>query len=628
MKAESQRAIALAAARSGRFHEAAAAFEEALAIEPNHVAALINLGAVYQALRRLEPALERYGQALKLHPGSPEAWNNRGLILVELGRFEEALESCDLATSLRPAYAEAHNNRGAALQGLKRWEEALASHDEAIRLRPDYGKAHFNRGLALLELGRLSEAGSSLERAWQFNPAVEGLLGLMLNTRMKLARWEGLEGLVSELRTRLGRGELASQPFAVLSLIDAPDVQRRAAELWAARHCPPAGLPFVRRRPLEPGGPIRIGYFSADFHQHATSHLMAGLFEAHDRNTFHITAFSFGPDDDEPLTQRVRAAFDHFVDVRALSDAEVADRARELGIDIAVDLKGYTRGCRPGIFSARAAPLQVSYLGYPGTLGAASVDYLIADSVVVPPHLRGGYSEQVVTLPGSYQVNDAKRVRPDVGPSREALGLPSSATVLACFNHTYKINPEVFDTWMRILGACGDAVLWLLEDNPEASVNLRREAGLRGVDPQRVLFAPRCSTSEHLARHHQADIFLDTWPCNAHTTASDALWMGLPVVTRVGESFAGRVAASLLTAVGLPELAVDSAAAYERLVVSLVADRPRRLALRERLVVQRDSCELFSTTATARHLEQAFRMMVARRASGQPPAAIDVSASS
>jgi protein O-GlcNAc transferase len=624
MQAAAQRAIALAAAQAGRFEQAAEAFERALEAEPQHVPALINLGAVYQALRRFEHALQCYARALRLQPGSAEAWNNRGLILVELGRFEEALGCLDLAISLRPSYAEALNNRGAALQGLKRWDQALASHDAALRLKPDYAKAHHNRGLALLESGSLADALASLERAYRLNPALEGLLGLLLNTRMKLARWEGFADRVAELRQRLMRNEMASQPFAVLSLIDSPAVQRRAAELWAARQCPTLASALLPARPRAAGEPLRVGYFSADFHQHATSHLMAGLFEAHDRTQVHLTAFSFGPDDEDALTRRVRGAFDQFIDVRGLSDLEVAARSRDLGIDVAVDLKGYTRDSRPGIFAARAAPVQVSYLGYPGTLGAPLVDYLVADPVVVPAHLREAYCEQVVWLPGSYQVNDDKRPRAAHAPDRRALGLPESATVLACFNHTYKLNPEVFDVWMRVLKASADAVLWLLEDNREASANLWREAGRRGVDPARVFFAPRRPPAEHLARHLQADLFVDTWPYNAHTTASDALWMGVPMVTRLGDGFASRVGASLLHAVGLPELVASSVPAYERLVVELAKDRPRRQGLRERLLRAR-AAPLFDTGAKARQLESAYNLMAARHAAGEPVSALDLS---
>ncbi len=622
--AEAQRAMALAEAQAGRFEKARVALERALEVNPRDAPTLVNLGAVHQALRQFDQALDRYGQALSLNPGSPEAWNNRALVLVELRRYPEALESCALAISLRPEYAEAHNNRGLALNGLRRWDEALLSFNSALRHKPHYAKAHHNRGLALLELNKLEEALSSLERAFEAAPSIEGLHGLLLNTRMKLARWAEFDSQVAHLGERLMKGELASQPFAVLSLVDSPSLHRRAAELWVRRECPSPSPDALPARPRVPGEPLRIGYFSADFHHHATSHLMAGLFEAHDRARFHLTAFSFGPDDDKPLARRVRSAFDRFLDVRALSDEQVAQQARELGIDIAVDLKGYTRDSRPGIFAARAAPVQVSYLGYPGTMGASFIDYLIADATLVPEGLRQAYAEQIVLLPGSYQVNDRLRLAAEELPTREQLGLPAVGTVLACFNHTYKLNPEVFGAWARILRACRDSVLWLLEDNEEASRNLRAEAERRGVNSERIVLAPRIPTPEHLARHQQADLFLDTWPYNAHTTASDALWMGVPVVTRLGQGFPGRVAASLLVAAGLPELVTLDTRAYESMAIELASDPIRRQTLREKLLESRDRTALFDTEGTARHLERAFLIMAERHAAGQVPALIDL----
>lgn len=611
LRSEAQRAQALADARAGRFEQARLAFERALELEPRNVSALVNLGAVHQAMGQFEQALSRYAEALRLEPGLPEAWNNRGLVLLELRRHEEALRCCDLAISLRPDYPEAHNNRGVALQGLGRWNDALASHDAALHWKPKYAKAHHNRGLVLLELGRPAQALPSLERALALHPNAETLHGLVMNTRMKLARWDHHADRVADLQARLMRGELASQPFAVLSLVDSAQLHRQAAGLWAARHHPkidPAKLP---RRARLPGDRIRIGYFSADFHCHATSHLMAGLFEAHDRNEFEIVAFSFGPDDGHPLTHRVRSAFDRFIDVRSLSDVQVALLAREQGIDIAVDLKGYTRDSRPGIFAARAAPIQVGYLGYPGTLGAPLLDYLLADATVIPDGSRSAYTERVIWLPGSYQCNDALRQVADETPSREALGLPLGGAVLACFNHTYKINPEVFDAWTRILRACPGSALWLLEDNAEASQNLRHEAERRGVDPARLVFAPRLAAPEHLARHRQADLFLDTWPYNAHTTASDALWMGVPLVTKIGDSFPSRVAASLLSAAGAAELVTPSIPEYEALAIALAQDPERRRRLGERLLASRGTVPLFQTRQSARHLESAFRQMSA-----------------
>ncbi|MBY0510423.1 MAG: hypothetical protein K2P94_09740, partial [Rhodospirillaceae bacterium] len=366
-------------------------------------------------------------------------------------------------------------------------------------------------------------------------------------------------------------------------------------------------------------GKIRIGYYSADFYAHATSYLMAGLFELHDRTAFEITAFSFGPDTQDAMQHRVTAAFDRFIDVRATSDAGVAALSRELRIDIAVDLKGYTQGDRMNIFAERAAPVQANFLGYPGTVGAPWMDYIIADAVVLPEAHRAHYAEKVVTLPGSYQVNDGRRVISARVFTRAELGLPEDGFIFCCFNHSAKILPDVFDIWMRILRSVPGSVLWLLKDYAPAADNLRKEAEKRGVDGARLVFAPRLPLADHLARLRAADLFLDTLPYNAHTTCSDALWAGVPVLTRKGAAFAGRVAASLLTAVGLPELIVATAAEYERLAVTLAADSNRLAQLRRKLAANRATAPLFDTPRFARHLEEAYARMHARHHAGLPP---------
>jgi predicted O-linked N-acetylglucosamine transferase (SPINDLY family) len=367
-----------------------------------------------------------------------------------------------------------------------------------------------------------------------------------------------------------------------------------------------------------------VAYFSADFHNHATTHLMAGLFERHNRGKIELAALSFGPDIRDEMRVRLSAAFDQFLDVSAKSDREIAELSRELAIDIAVDLKGFTQDERHRIFSYRAAPIQVNYLGYPGTTAGQCIDYIVADRTIIPPESRPQYSEKVVYLPNSYQVNDRQRKIADREFSRAELGLPSAGFVFCCFNNAYKITPDTFDGWMRILRQVDGSVLWLLEDNRTASNNLRREAEARGVVAARLIFAPRITPAEHLARHRAADLFIDTLPCNAHTTASDALWAGLPVLTRIGESLAARVAASLLNAVGLPEMITTTREQYETLAIDLAAD-PRRLAtIAEKLRRNRLIAPLFDTELFARHLEDAYMQMYERHQAGLSPAEIYV----
>jgi len=418
-------------------------------------------------------------------------------------------------------------------------------------------------------------------------------------------------------------GGRADSPFHFLAISESPASQLRCARTLVADECPPAPRPLWRGERYAHDR-IRVAYVSADFHEHAVPRLMAGLLERHDRQRFEVTALSLGPDQRDAMRSRLVAAADRFLDVRDRDDRAVAALMRELEIDIAVDLQGYTRGCRPGIFAHRAVPVQVNWLGYPGTMGAGYMDYILADRHVVPPDRDAHYAEKVVRLPDCYQVNDADRRVAGDAPPRSALGLPEDGFVFCCFNNNYKIAPRVFDVWMRLLLAVDRSVLWLLEDNATAAANLRREAARRGVDAARIVFAPRARMEDHLARQRRADLFLDTRPYNAHVTASDALWVGVPLVTCPGDTFAGRVAASLLHAAGLPELVAGSWEEYERLARTLATDRDRLASLRGRLARDRATCPLFDTDRFRRHIESAYGTLHERAQRGEPPASFDV----
>jgi predicted O-linked N-acetylglucosamine transferase (SPINDLY family) len=542
-----------------------------------------------------------------------DAWH---LALSGPTQHQAALENYDKALALNPNLAEAHNNRGSALQSLLDFQAALASFDKAIELKPGYADAHANRANALLALKNFPAALASFERTLALDPGFEYLRGTHLYLKRLLCDWSDSEAEAAQLDAAILAGERAALPFATLALIDSPAVQRHAADTYTREKFPP-------RTALTPPhlahDKIRIGYFSADFYNHATSYLMAELFEQHDRSRFEILGFSFGPPAADEMGRRVAAAMDRFLDVRAMSDTEIAQLSRSLEIDIAVDLKGYTRDHRAGIFAERAAPIQVSYLAYPGTMGAPYIDYLIADRTIVPDDLRQHYSERIVALPDSYQPNDSHRRISSHPASRAAEQLPDAAFVFCCFNNAYKITPSVFDSWMRILSRVDGSVLWLLEENAATSSNLHAEALRRGVSADRILFAQPVALPEHLARLSLADLFLDTLPYNAHTTASDALWSGLPVLTRIGETFAGRVAASLLRAVGLPELITNTAQEYEQLAIDLAREPERLRALRDRLKANRNTAPLFDTPAYTRHLEAAYIAMYWRRTAGLAP---------
>jgi len=421
---------------------------------------------------------------------------------------------------------------------------------------------------------------------------------------------------------RLRIGQRVLPPVLSVALLDSAADQLAAAQIVSRDKFLPARA--LWRGDIHRHERIRVAYVSADFHAHATSMLMAGIFEQHDRRRFETIAISFGRDDGSRMRGRVKQAFERFIDVRGKSDAEIAQAMREMEIDIAIDLKGYTSEARPAVFSLKPAPLQVNYLGFPGTMGASFMDYLIADRIVLPDEHKAFYSEQVVTLPGTYQPNDRSRETAEAPAGRASVGLPEQGFVFCCFNNSYKIQPSVFDIWMRLLRGVPESVLWLLDDNAAATRNLRQEAATRGVDAGRLVFAARVDLPEHLARHRLADLFLDTLPYNAHTTASDALWTGLPVVTCMGNTFAGRVAASVLHAAGLPELVTPSLADYEAMALRLARDPAALAGIKSRLAHNRETAPLFDAARFTRHLEAAYITMHERCQRGLAPAGFSV----
>jgi predicted O-linked N-acetylglucosamine transferase (SPINDLY family) len=602
----------------GRFEEALESHRRALDLDPDYAEGWSNRGNTLRSLRRPDAALAAYERALALKPDYALGWSNKAAVLRDRRRHAEALQHCERALQLDPGLAEAWLQRGLVYYDQRLYAQALEQFEQALRLRADYAEAWADKGVALHELNRHEEALAAFGRALALEPEMDYQLGQWLHARMKLCDWEGLDRQRRRLFDAVLAGRRVSAPFQVLALSESERINRLAAEMWTRDRYPP-GPQAAFASPREDGRRVRIGYFSADFHNHAAAYLTAELFERHDRNRFEILAFSFGPEREDAMRLRLRKAFDRFIDVRATDDAAVAAQARALGLDIAVDLKGHTEDSRLGIFAHRAAPIQATYLGYPGTTGAGYIDYLIADAIVIPVQRRGEFSEQVVYLPHCYQVNDSTR-RPAAQPvSRAALGLPRQGVVFCCFNNHYKITPETFACWMRVLAAVPDSVLWLAEDNAAACRNLRAAAARAGVAAQRLVFAPRIDYPQHLARQRAADLFLDTWPYNAHTTASDALIAGLPVLTRIGTTFPGRVAASLLTAAGLPELVTPTAAAYEELAIALARDPERLAALREKLEAGLAAAPLFDTAGTTRALEAAYLEMLKRYRCGLPP---------
>ena len=608
----------------GRVQDAMDSYRAVLEVEPGDVQARFNLGCNHLSLKQYDEALTCMDAVIGHAPQVARAHGNRGVALLRTGRLREAVSACDQALALQPQCADTLNNRGNAHLQLKNYEQAFADLSEAIRLKPDQAEARHLMGTLLKVRKQYEAALQQMQLAYEWAPHLPLLAGGVVQAKAAICDWLGIDACIAQMEQAIAEQRCAAVPFAVLGAVDSPRLQLQAARaLVEAEH---GERPTLGPMPARaPGGKIRVGYYSADFHTHATAYLMAELFERHDRERFEWFAFSFGPDgQDDAMRQRLEAAFDHFLDVREHSSIDIARLSREMGIDIAVDLKGFTRDGRFDIFSYRCAPVQVSYQGYPGTTGAPYMDYVIADKIVLPPQGQAYFTEKAVYLPHSYQVNDGQRRISERIFTREEVGLPASGFVFCCFNNNYKILPPTFDGWMRILHAAPGSVLWLFEDNPAAARNLRREAQARGIAPERLVFAQRLPLDEHLARHRLADLFLDTLPCNAHTTTSDALWAGLPVLTCMGQSFASRVAASLLHAVGLPELVTESQASYEARAIELARDAAQLQGLRDTLRTNLPNAPLFDAQLQARHIEAAYAAMHERALQGLPPEVIEV----
>ena len=601
---------------SGDLSEAQDCFQRVITLDPAHTAAHVNLANLFIRSGNYDAAVTNYQRALEIEPDNAEIYFQYGIALSKnLGHFDEAIASFNRALAIRPDYAEVHNNLGIAFHRLGQFDNAVASYRHALALKPDYAEAHNNLGIALIDLGRRIDAIASYRRAVECDPNYLSARCTMLYHLTYCCDWEQIGSDIETQLKSLEFGSTAkeiSTPFSLLALVDDAAFQLRVAEAYTRVMSPPNPALGPLAPTEQPRQRIKIGYYSADFHDHPTMYLMAELFERHDRDRFEVHAFSFGPDRQDTMRQRLLRSVEHFHDVRLQGDRDVAALSRSLGIDIAVDLKGYTKHARTGIFAYRAAPIQVNYLGYPGTMGAPYIDYLVADPVLIPPESQQYYTEKIVYLPDSYQVNDSQRRIAEVTPTRAEAGLPETGFVFCCFNNSYKITPDVFAIWMRLLARVPGSVLWLLQMEPLAVQNLRRAAQQQGIDPDRLVFAGKLPLADHLARCRLADLFVDTFNYNAHTTASDALWVGLPIVTKLGQSFASRVAGSLLQAVGLPELVTTSQEDYEALALRLATHADELHRIKEKLTANRDTAPLFDAARFTGHLEQAYNELFRR----------------
>ena len=596
---------------------ALASYDRAIALRANDPEAHCNRGVVLLELKRPEEALASFQNAIDLNPRYSDAYSNRGSAQLQLHRTADALASFDKAIELNPRCVEAFSNRGAVFARLKQHGAAFDSLDRAIALRSDYAEAYYHRANVLLTLRRPDEAFANFGESLRLNPDHRLAFNGMARAALNGCDWEETGKIAQTLDRVVAEGEQLILPFTLLAFPSGMKTQFESARgFWRHRM---RDLPG----PLWQGDPyvhdkIRIAYMSTDFREHAVAHLVAGLIEAHDRRRFEVIAMSFGPEDTSSMRRRLKGAFDQFHDANSMTDREAATLLRELEVDIVVDLNGFTEGLRPEILAFRPAPVQVNYLGYPGTTGANFIDYVIADAVVLPFSQQKYCTERIVHLPHCYQANDRKREIAPTAPTRTAACLPESGFVFCCFNNNYKITSNVFDVWMRLLNNFDESVLWLVRDNGVAERNLRAAAEARGIAASRLVFAERLPPAQHLARHGLADLFLDTLPYNAHTTGSDALWAGLPLITCLGDAFPGRVGASLLQAVGLPELIAPTLAEYEQLARRLAGNPAELLKIRKKLQSNRLSCPLFDTERFAGGIEAAYVRMWERNQAGLP----------
>ena len=625
-----------------QFDNAVESYEKAISLKPDFAEAYNNLGNTYKDLTQFDNAVESYEKAISLKPDFAEAYNNLGILLKNHDQYLEARNNFQKVIELRPNYAEAHNNLGLTLMNLGQFigahdcykkaisinpnysysynnlgtvlsvlgktKAAIKSYENAIKIKPDYAEAYNNLGNVLRNKRKRVEALECFEKAYSIKPEINYLLGAILNTKMHLCIWDDFELNLIELALKISQKEMVMGPFALKALVDDPSLQKQATEIFVndqfKKNFYNSGVKFENKN-----SKIRVGYFSADYKIHPTSYLCAELFETHDRNKFEIHAFSYTKRTKDKMNLRIKEGVDYFHDVLSMSNEDLVKLSRSLKIDIAVDLGGYTANSRTKVFAMSLAPIQVNYLGYPGSMHAEYIDYLVADLTLIPKNMQKYYSEKIVYMPDSYQVNISNQTVEDAELTRQELDLPEKGFVFCCFNNAYKITPSIFSIWMNILKQVDGSVLWLLVNNETSIKNLKKEANSLGIDAQRLVFAPYISSEKHLNRIRYADLFLDTLPYNAHTTSSDALRMGLPVLTNIGKSFASRVAASLLNAVGMTELITTSDEDYASLAIELALNPKKYKSVKDKLVSNISSAPLFKIKKFTKHLESAYLEM-------------------
>ncbi|MDA9332039.1 tetratricopeptide repeat protein, partial [bacterium] len=605
-----------------RIKKALETYNKAQALKTENSNSYFSRALALQDQGKLEEAIVSYNKALTIKPDYADAYNNMGNALKDQGKLEEAIEAYNKALAIRPEYAEAYFYMGIALQERGKLEEAIAAYNKALAIRPEYAGAYNNMGIALKEQGKLEEAIAAYNKALAIKPDYEPARAAKLHGQAHICDWDNIATDI-KLIPKLGTFETHVPPFLLLSLEDAPERHRLRSEIYSKARYPQKNLPLPAK-PLTKPKRIRIGYFSTDFKEHPVAYLIAKVLEQHNRDQFEVFGYSLHGSSAGEMRQRLEKSFDSFTDVQSMSDRDIALQAQQDGIDIAVDLTGYTANSRSGILAFRAAPVQVNYLGYPGSMGAEFIDYIVADQHLIPPENQKHFSEKQIYLPDVYLPTDNTLPFSNEPSSRFDLGLPDSGFVFCAINNSYKVNERVFDIWMRLLKSVDGSVLWLLETNEIMKANLEKEASKRGVTSDRLVFAKMVSHEKYLSQFHQADLFLDTFPYTAGATASNVLWAGLPIITKNGQSYTARMAGSMLNAIGLPELITQTEKDYEALILDLATNLEKLTKIKEKLDANRLTHPLFNTELYTKHLENGYQQAYQNYFEGNLPKTITV----
>ena len=607
--AEAYNNLATTVKEQGKVDQALKYFNKALSLRPDYAEAYYNLGLAFSEQDEISNAVRSYKKALFLNPNYAQAYNNLATIFKEQGQLDEAIKLLNKAITLKPNFAEAYYNMGIILKGQNKFNSSLEFYHRALQFKSNYAEALYNIAIIFQEQGRLNEAINYYDKALLIRPSYDKAQAQRLYQKAKICDWKKFDQ-DKELISNLGISKNYIQPFTMLSFEDMPSNHLLRSMLFSKKKYLQTQIPFKEKSKTLRNKRLRIGYFSADFQNHATMYLISKIFEKYNREKFEVYVYSFGESSEfDSVREKLKNSVDVFRDVINLSEKDIAMLAREDQINIAIDLKGYTRGSRTGIFVYRAAPIQINFLGYPGTMGASFIDYIVADTVVIPDNQRKNYSEEIIYLPDTYWPTSYSKSIITKSFTKSEMGLPDEGFVFCCFNNTYKITPKEFNIWMRLLKKVEGSVLWLMASNKWVETNLLKEAKKRGVGSMRLIFAKKLPYAEHLARNKLGDLFLDTFYYNAHTTASDALWAGMPVVTKIGEGFTARVASSILKALDLPELITTNDEDYEALIFEIATSPKKLFEIKAKLNTNSLSKPLFNSEMFIKNLENGYEQV-------------------